>query len=58
MNKLQLENKPESIAKQEELIKKQTNVCLAQNLKKAEDTFKSVVKANKNYFEAISEFGD
>jgi hypothetical protein len=27
-------------------------------LKKAEDTFKNVVKANKNYFEAISEFGE
>ena len=29
MKKIQLDNKPESVNKQEELIKKQTNVCLA-----------------------------
>ena len=42
----------------EEQIKKMTNSVLTANTKKAEETFKKVVSANKQYFEGIATFGE
>ena len=52
-----LENDKKDTKKQEELTKRQTNVSLNKNLQKAEQTFKSVVNSNKQYFESIASFG-
>lgn len=52
-----LQNNNKDTKKQEELTKKQTNVCLTKNQQKAEQTFKNVVNSNKQYFETIASFG-
>ena len=45
------------VKKQEELVKKQSNACLLQNVKKIEEEAKKVVGLNKDYFEFYSDFG-